>query len=45
MIQLGRISRIVSHFSFKGDEGFLQGGDIRTSAAAEPLGCLGDLGW
>lgn len=41
---LGKIRRIASHFSFTGDEAF-QASNIRTDAALEPHGSLGDLGW
>ena len=37
--------RLVSGFSFAADQDFLRGGDIRSVARLEPLGCLGDLGW
>lgn len=41
---VGRIRRISSAFSFYPGEEFFQG-NIRTDAALEPAGCLGDLGW
>merc|ERR1719498_324015 len=41
----GQILRVSSAFSFKGDEKFLNGGDIRTRIDGDPLGCVGDLGW
>jgi predicted dehydrogenase len=41
---VGNIRRITSQFTFAGDEAFM-GQNIRTSAALEPAGCLGDLGW
>jgi predicted dehydrogenase len=41
---LGRVTRIATHFSFAGDAGFFAG-NIRVSGELEPLGCLGDLGW
>jgi predicted dehydrogenase len=41
---LGEVRRIATHFSFAGGEEFMRG-NIRTHAALEPLGCLGDLGW
>jgi predicted dehydrogenase len=41
---VGDIRRIMSQFSFLGDDEFLAQ-NIRTSASLEPLGCLGDLGW
>ena len=40
----GKIRRITSHFSFYSNEDFRQA-NIRSHAALEPLGCLGDLGW
>jgi predicted dehydrogenase len=40
----GKIRRITSHFSFCSTEDFRQA-NIRSQAALEPLGCLGDLGW
>jgi len=42
---VGDIRRIVSQFSFRGDDAFLADESLRSFAAAEPLGCLGDLGW
>src|SRR4051812_27885437 len=42
--RIGDIRRIALHFSFAGGEEFMRG-NIRTHAALEPLGCLGDLGW
>jgi predicted dehydrogenase len=42
--ELGRLRHIASQFSFLADEAFLRT-NIRSSAALEPLGCLGDLGW
>lgn len=42
--ELGRLRHIASQFSFLADEEFLRT-NIRSSAALEPLGCLGDLGW
>ena len=36
--------RITSAFSFYGDRAFFES-DIRTKPDADPLGCLGDLGW
>lgn len=42
--QLGQLRRMVSQFSFAGDEAFCRS-NIRTSSALEPYGCLGDLGW
>jgi predicted dehydrogenase len=41
---IGPVHRIVSQFSFKGTDDFLEQ-NIRASSALEPLGCLGDLGW
>jgi predicted dehydrogenase len=40
----GSIRRITSHFSFSSTEDFRLA-NIRSDAALEPLGCLGDLGW
>jgi predicted dehydrogenase len=40
----GDIRRITSHFSFFSNEDFRLA-NIRSDAALEPLGCLGDLGW
>jgi len=42
-ISVGKIKRITSQFTFKGDESFFSQ-DIRATDALEPLGCLGDLG-
>jgi len=42
--QLGQLRRLVSQFSFAGDEAFCES-NIRTSSDLEPYGCLGDLGW
>ena len=42
---VGEIRRIVSQFSFRGDGSFLDPEALRSFAATEPLGCLGDLGW
>eukprot|EP00475_Leptophrys_vorax_P040637 TRINITY_DN7566_c0_g1_i1.p2 TRINITY_DN7566_c0_g1~~TRINITY_DN7566_c0_g1_i1.p2 ORF type:complete len:373 (+),score=106.60 TRINITY_DN7566_c0_g1_i1:1302-2420(+) len=41
----GELQRVTSLFSFKANESFLDGGDVRTRADADPLGSLGDLGW
>lgn len=41
---VGKIKRIVSHFSFNAPAEFLQN-NIRVSNDLEPLGALGDLGW
>lgn len=41
---IGKIRRIQSHFSFRGDDSF-QESNIRTDVGLEPHGCLGDLGW
>lgn len=40
----GNIRRITSHFSFFSNEDFRKT-NVRSDAALEPLGCLGDLGW
>ncbi len=42
--QLGQLRRMVSQFTFAGDETFCRS-NIRTSSELEPYGCLGDLGW
>jgi predicted dehydrogenase len=42
--ELGQIKRITSEFSFLGSDEFFNS-NIRLSAALEPFGCLGDLGW
>jgi predicted dehydrogenase len=41
---IGPVRRIQTHFSFPGDQSFQQS-NIRTDAALEPHGALGDLGW
>jgi predicted dehydrogenase len=41
---IGPVRRIQTHFSFPGDQSF-QESNIRTDAALEPHGALGDLGW
>jgi predicted dehydrogenase len=41
---VGHVKRIMSQFSFRAPEEFLQD-NIRVSSELEPLGCLGDLGW
>ena len=41
---LGRIQRIQTGFSFCAPPSFFEG-NIRSSSALEPQGCLGDLGW
>ena len=40
----GSLRRIQTHFSFNGGDDFSRS-NIRASAAYEPHGCLGDLGW
>ena len=40
----GEVQRVTSGFSFMGDEDFFKS-NIRASSSADPLGCLGDLGW
>jgi len=40
----GRPSKVVSAFSFNGGPDFLAT-NIRVKADADPLGCVGDLGW
>jgi predicted dehydrogenase len=42
--QLGEIKRMATHFSFCAPPEFFQE-NIRSDAALEPQGCLGDLGW
>uniref|UniRef100_A0A7S3JXH6 Gfo/Idh/MocA-like oxidoreductase N-terminal domain-containing protein n=1 Tax=Aureoumbra lagunensis TaxID=44058 RepID=A0A7S3JXH6_9STRA len=37
--------RVTSAFSFYGGNNFLDKGNIRTRKDADPLGCLGDVGW
>jgi predicted dehydrogenase len=41
---VGDITRIMSQFSFRAPDDFLQE-NIRMHSELEPLGCLGDLGW
>lgn len=41
---VGKLRRLVSHFSFGSDEVF-QRSNIRVMSNLEPFGCLGDLGW
>ena len=41
---IGQLKRITSQFSFHAPDDFLSG-NIRTSSALEPAGCVGDLGW
>jgi len=41
---VGKINRITSQFSFRGDDAFLND-NIRLSDMLEPDGCVGDLGW
>ncbi len=41
---VGTVRRVASHFTFAAPPEFLTG-NIRASAALEPLGALGDLGW
>mmetsp|Transcript_12542 Transcript_12542/g.24761 ORF Transcript_12542/g.24761 Transcript_12542/m.24761 type:complete len:411 (-) Transcript_12542:2530-3762(-) len=40
----GPVTRVNSAFTFEADAAFLEGGNIRTQASGDPLGCLGDLG-
>ena len=42
--RIGPLRRITTVFSFLGGDNF-QSSNIRTDAALEPFGCLGDLGW
>lgn len=41
---VGKLRRLVSQFSFAGDNDFFES-NIRTHSDLEPYGCLGDLGW
>jgi len=41
---VGRLRRVSSAFSFRGDPDFFAR-NIRASSVLEPFGCLGDLGW
>ncbi|TWU24133.1 1,5-anhydro-D-fructose reductase [Novipirellula galeiformis] len=41
---VGKLRRINTHFSFCGDDSFLES-NIRANHELEPHGCLGDLGW
>lgn len=41
---VGEIRRVMTQFSFCGDEAFLKT-NIRSMSPTEPHGCLGDLGW
>ncbi len=41
---LGELRHVTSQFTFAGGDEFMAA-DIRTDAALEPMGCLGDLGW
>jgi predicted dehydrogenase len=41
---VGPIRRVMSIFTFAGNEAFFDG-NIRVHAALEPTGCLGDIGW
>lgn len=40
----GEVRRLNSSFSFFAGDDFF-GENIRVSAALEPMGCIGDLGW
>ena len=40
----GKVLRINSEFTFRGDEQFMAN-DIRTTKDGDPYGCIGDLGW
>ena len=40
----GEVQRVTSGFSFSAPDEFFAS-NIRASAAGDPLGCLGDLGW
>eukprot|EP01050_Picozoa_sp_SAG11_P006171 SAG11_NODE_468_length_9209_cov_21.950604_3_plen_107_part_00 len=44
---VGQVRRVTACAGFKAAEQFLVGDsrDIRTKASADPLGCLGDVGW
>ncbi len=41
---IGKLRRVHTHFSFRGDDSFSQS-NIRANSELEPHGCLGDLGW
>ena len=41
---VGKLKRIATHFSFKGDDAFAKS-NIRSMSQYEPYGCVGDLGW
>lgn len=44
--QIGPVRIVNSACTFRvSDPGWLEGKDIRTDKALEPLGCLGDVGW
>lgn len=45
--QIGEVRRVTACAGFLAPEEFLEGDtrDIRTQASADPLGCLGDVGW
>lgn len=42
--ELGKVVKVVSGFSFMGSKDFFEN-NIRVSIDADPLGCLGDIGW
>lgn len=42
--EFGKVTRINSEFTFRGDEDFFAN-DIRTTKSGDPYGCIGDLGW
>ncbi len=42
---IGSLRSISSQFSFRAEDSFLNGANIRSQLAMEPFGCLGDLGW
>ena len=41
---VGKLKRIATHFTFKGDESFARS-NIRSMSQYEPYGCVGDLAW
>jgi len=43
-MRFGMVEKVECGFSFRGDSSFFSE-NIRVSAAGDPLGCLGDLGW
>ncbi len=41
---VGKLKRIATHFTFKGDDEFAKS-NIRSMSSYEPYGCVGDLAW